>query len=72
MRQCEQQPKQTEWPYFWSSEYLIDVTTNCVCDGSGFLPLPDQTMIATVMESIPIASDVSGRWFWLDTEKSES
>ena len=43
--QFESEPPPVEWPYWWSPEYDIAVPTTCICE-DGFLPLPDQTMIA--------------------------
>lgn len=38
-------PPSTEYPYFWSHEYPLDRDTTCICS-DGWLPLPDETMIA--------------------------
>lgn len=41
------EPSPPEWPYYWSPEYDIAITTSCVCDGSGWLPEPQgETMVA--------------------------
>ena len=43
--QFESEPPSVEWPYWWSPEYDIAVPTTCICN-DGWLPLPDETMIA--------------------------
>lgn len=41
----EHEPEPVEYPYFWSPEFPLDKLTTCLCE-DGWLPLPDQTMIA--------------------------